>query len=201
MTTTNIHSVTEKVNSNTRHFIIDEEGKYVSDTACKKVSKTEYTYVNYELPNVSYPSQATAKLALLKLEKACYFAKMPYHFTIKSEEVLEPRGFVIKDQDNKFVDSSSIFILDNEWNYWAYTTEHTSGLLRYYSKERAERIMEGLNQLKQFAGFSGIEFHVEELISENLDPAEDVIVKIPMAKGTKTKSLKFRNQVLRQYMC
>lgn len=188
-----------------KFYILDENQQFVHGNSIKKLSATEYIYGSSPIPEIAYTDESRAEIQLLQLQIANKFAKMSHTFTLIGGE--EKKQYVVMDNKGNYVDCSSIIPMeikgskDMEWWYYSYTTPHTSGLLRYHSINKCNKILEGLNLLIKYAGFENIELRIVEVLKDNLKQAEDVVVKIPMIKGIKTKSLKFRNQILRDYMC
>lgn len=187
-----------------RWFIVDENCQHVHADSIKRISKYEYTYSCYPKMERSYNNQESAELALLKLESDNYRAKMSHHFKVKSMLVSEPISFVIKDNNGRFCDNQSIFILADDdkqlkWWYKSFSTEINS-IFRYPTFEYAESVLNNLNRLKEVAGFNDIEFHIEEFTRESTIAADMTVVKIPVPKGLKGAHRKLYREIVKQYM-
>ncbi|ACL77259.1 hypothetical protein [Ruminiclostridium cellulolyticum] len=190
--------------TNTRYYIMDESSQFVHADSIKKIGE-EYTYTSYPRPERAYPSMDAAQKALdnLKLHNKC--GNLNHVFTIKSEPITKPTCFVIKDQNNRFVDANCIFLLPNddskqlEWWLTSFSTEINS-ILRYPTKEYAQIVLEKLNKLKDIAGFTDAKFHIEEFTKCSNTPAKMSIQTILVPKGKKMAHRQLYRETVREFI-
>lgn len=155
-------------------YLQDDEGKYVHADSCKRINKNEYIYVSYDKLERSYTTQAAAEIALLKLERACYFCKINHHFTIKSI-ISKPKSyFVIVDKETgNYVSSDSVFITKDEILF----STHTGRADELEYSNSYEVAAEIANRVKTTLEKYHIHksFKIIEVVKENLPKGEMVI--------------------------